>query len=374
MSSDSQSRTAGPSLRRFLSPSMHWLFAFIPLTLMLEDVLHASPEVVFFAAALSIIPIARLIVSSTEKVAVHTGDAVGGLLNATFGNAPELIISLTALRAGLHDLVLGSIAGALLSNLLLTIGLSFFIGGLRHKEQTYNVQSVRLYNSMMLIAVISLLAPSAFYRSFGGVVDPSVTQRFNLWLASLLLLAYGLYLLFTLYTHKQLFQAARADEEHGGDKPSLGRAVALLLVGSGLAAWMSEILVGAAEGTGEALGLSHAFIGVVILAVVGGAAESFSAVAMARKDRMDMALGIAMGSCVQITLFVAPALVLVSFLVSEAPLVIAFRSGVIVAVFLAVLTSALVASDGRSNWYKGIQMLLVYIVMASLLYFVPEMK
>jgi Ca2+:H+ antiporter len=355
------------------APSIHWLFAFIPLTLLLEKGLHASPPVVFFAAAFSIIPIAHLIVSSTEKIAVHTGDAVGGLLNATFGNAPELIIALTALRAGLHELVLGSVAGALLSNLMLTIGLSFFLGGLRYKEQTYNPQSTRLYNSMMLIAVISLLVPSAFYQSFAGRVKPEVIQAFNLWLAMLLLLAYGSYLLFTLRTHKHLFEATTGAPEHVGEKPPLARAVSMLLLASVLAAWMSEILVGAAEGTGRALGLSQAFIGIVVLAVVGGAAESFSAVAMARKDRMDMSLGIAMGSCVQITLFVAPVLVLSSLVLSPTPFLIAFKSGTLVAVLLCVLTSALVSSDGKSNWYKGVQMMLVYVIIASLLYFAPEL-
>jgi Ca2+:H+ antiporter len=358
----------------FWRQPVHWLFAFVPLTLLAERLWHAAPPAVFFAAAISIIPIAHVLVSSTEKIAVHTGDAVGGLLNATFGNAPELIIALTAMRAGLHELVLGSIAGALLSNLMLTIGLSFFLGGLRYKEQAFNPQSTRLYNSMMLIAVISLLAPSAFYRSFAGSVAPAVTQAFNLWLAGLLLLAYGSYLVFTLHTHKHLFDAAQVEEAHSAEKPSLARALMNLVLASLLAAWMSEILVGAAEGTGKALGLSQAFIGIVILAVVGGAAETFSAVSLARKNRMDMALGIAMGSCVQITLFVAPVLVLASTFLSSKPFLIAFRSGAIVAVLLCVLTSAFVASDGKSNWYKGVQMILVYIIIASLLYFIPELE
>jgi Ca2+:H+ antiporter len=359
--------------RHPLAPSINWLLAFIPLTLCLEHFLHASAPLLFFAAALSIIPIAHLIVGSTEKVAVHTGDAVGGLLNATFGNAPELIITMVALRAGLHELVMGSLAGALIANLMLTIGLCFFLGGLRYKEQTYNVQSARLYNSMMLIAVISLLVPSAFYRSFHGKVAPDLLHSFNVWLALLLLLAYGLYLVFTLWTHRYLFEAADA-HAHEGEKPSLVRAVLMLVLASGLAAWMSEILVGAAEGTGKALGLSQAFIGIVILSIVGGAAESFSAVAMARRDRMDMALGIAMGSCVQISLFVAPVLVLSSFFLSDRPFLIAFGNGAIVAVLLCVLTSASVASDGKSNWYKGVQMIFVYVIIASLLFFMPEMK
>lgn len=360
-------------LGSLLKPSINWLFAFIPVTLWLEHA-EASAPTVFFSAALAIIPIAHLIVGSTEKIAVHTGDAVGGLLNATFGNAPELIISMVALKAGMHDLVLGSLAGALLANLLLSIGLSFTLGGLKYKEQQYNPQSTRLYNSMMLIAVVSLLVPSAFYRTFAGSVAPETMEDLNLLLAIVLLAGYVLYLLFSLRTHKQLFEAVKGGEEHEGDKPPLWRAVVFLVLASVLAAWMSEILVGAAEGTGEALGLSPAFIGMIILAVVGGAAESFSAISMARKDRMDMSLGIAMGSCVQIALFVTPVLVLSSFFMEGPAFVLKFGNGAILAVLLTVLMTALVASDGKSNWFKGVQLLLVYLIIASMLYFVPELK
>lgn len=357
-----------------LKPSIHWLFVFIPITVLLEHVVHPSPPFIFFSAALAIIPIAHLIVASTEKIAVHTGDAIGGLLNATFGNAPELIISMVALRAGLYDLVLGSIAGALLANLMLSIGLSYFLGGLKYREQSYNPASTRLYNTMMLIAVISLLVPSAFYRSFSGTIDTASMASFNLWLAVLLLVGYVLYLVFSLKTHKDQFQAVSAGEEHSGPKPNLALAVASLVGASVLAAWMSEVLVGAAEGTGHAMGLSPAFIGMVLLAIVGGAAEQFSAVSMARKDRMDMALGIALGSCVQIVLFVTPVLVIASLFMDGPPLLINFGTGAIVAVFLSVLVSAFVAADGKSNWYKGVQLLLVYLIIASMLYFVPEMK
>ena len=333
-------------LRALLKPSMNWLFVFIPATLWLEHS-HASAPMIFFSAALAIIPIAHLIVSSTEKVALHTGETIGGLLNATFGNAPEMIISIVALRAGMHELVLGSLAGALLANLMLSIGLSFFLGGLKYKEQAYNPQSTRLYNSMMLIAVISLLVPSAFYRTFSDTVDVSVMSSFNLLLAILLLVGYALYIYFSLVTHKEQFRSEKGAEEHTGPKPPLWRAVLMLVIASVLAAWMSEILVGAAEGTGEILGLSPAFIGIILLAVVGGAAESFSAVSMARKDRMDMSLGIAMGSCVQIALFVTPVLVISSFFMDGPPFLIHFSGAAIVVVFFSVLVSAFVAS--RSN-------------------------
>lgn len=361
------------SLSALLKPSLNWLFAFIPITLWLEHA-HASAPLIFFSAALSIIPIAHLIVGSTEKVALHTGETIGGLLNATFGNAPEMIISIVALKAGMHELVLGSLAGALLANLMLSIGLSFFLGGLKYREQSYNPQSTRLYSSMMLIAVISLLVPSAFYKTFSGTVEPSVMGRFNLLLAILLLVGYVLYLYFSLGTHKELFKSEKAAEEHEGPKPPLWRSVLFLVLASVLAAWMSEILVGAAEGTGEALGLSPAFIGMVILAMVGGAAESFSAVSVARKDKMDLSLGIAMGSCVQIALFVTPVLVISSFFMDGPPFLIHFGGAAIVVVFFSVLVSAFLSSDGRSNWYKGVQLLLVYLIVACMLYFVPEIQ
>ncbi|HMC96741.1 MAG TPA: calcium/proton exchanger, partial [Flavobacteriales bacterium] len=284
------------------------------------------------------------------------------------------IISMVALKAGMHELVLGSLAGALLANLMLSIGLSFFLGGLKYKEQSYNPASVRLYSSMMLIAVVGLLVPSAFYRTFSGSVDTEAMSSFNFWLACVLLAGYVLYLLFSLRTHKHLFEAVGGAEEHAGPKPNLVLAVVMLVGASVLAAWMSEILVGAAEGTGHALGLSPAFIGMVILAVVGGAAESFSAISMARKDRMDMSLGIAMGSCVQIVLFVTPVLVISSLFMDGPPFLINFGTGAIVVVFFSVLLSAFLASDGKSNWYKGVQLLLVYLIVASMLYFVPEIQ
>jgi Ca2+:H+ antiporter len=360
-------------LKALLRPSANWLYLFIPITLWLEHQ-EASAPLIFFAAALAIIPIAQLIVHSTEKVAVHTGDAVGGLLNATFGNAPELIISFVALKAGLYDLVLGSLAGAVLANALFATGMAFLLGGLRHKVQSFNPQTSRLLVSMMLVSVISLMVPSAFYRTFEGKVDAAVIADLNIMLAVVLLIGYALYLVFTLHTHKSLFEAEGGGEEHVGPKPSLPKALAFLVLASVMAAFMSEILVGAAEGTGEVLGLSQVFIGVIVLALVGGAAESFSAIAVARKDRLDMSIGITMGSCVQIVLFVTPVLVLASLLLDGPPLLITFGTGTIVVVLLTVLMSAVVTSDGKSQWFKGVMLLMVYLIIALMLYFVPQIK
>ena len=293
-----------------MKPSIYWLFVFIPITLILEHVGKVSPPVIFFSAALAIVPIAALIVLSTEQLATRTGDAVGGLLNATFGNAPELIIALVALKAGYFDMVRASIIGAILANLLLATGVAFFLGGLRHHTQEYNAGAARLYSSMMLIAAISLAVPSTFNRFFSPEGTMPQEKIINLGTALVLLATYGLYLVFMLKTHPDFFKSAsgkREGHEHEGPQWSVARAIGSLLGASVLAAWMSEILVGAAEGTGKALGMSEVFIGIVFLAIVGGAAESGSAIAMARKNKVDLTVGIAMGSSIQIALFVAPA-------------------------------------------------------------------
>ena len=357
-----------------MRPSINWLLALIPVTLALEHAEAPAPWV-FFAAAAAIVPIARLIVRSTEQLATYTGDAVGGLLNATFGNAPELIIALVALRAGLLDMVRASLAGAILANLLLALGIALLLGGLRFHNQTYNAAAARVYSSMMLIAAISLTVPSAFSR----VLAPAETVReealLNIGLAVVLLAVYALYLVFMLRTHPAEFTGeAGSHAAHDGPQWSLMRAVGSLVAASLLAAWMSEILVGAAEGTGTALGMSQVFIGIVLLAIVGGAAESGSAIAMALRNRMDLTMGIALGSCIQIALFVAPALVLASYFVAPRPLELSFSPAEIGSLFMAVLIGALVAGDGRSNWYKGVQLIAVYLIIALMFYFMPAAR
>jgi Ca2+:H+ antiporter len=352
-------------------PSVSWLLALIPVTLALEHAGAPAPWV-FLVAAVAILPIARLIVRSTEQLATYTGDAVGGLLNATFGNAPELIIALVALRAGLLDMVRASIVGAILANLLLALGVAFLVGGLRFHRQTYREAAARVYGSMMLIAAISLTVPSAFSRFFAPGETLRVEALLNVGLAIVLLAAYVLYLVFMLKTHPDEF-AGETGASHADHGPrwSLARAVGSLLAASLLAAWMSEILVGAAEGTGTALGMSQVFIGIVFLAIVGGAAESGSAIAMARRNRMDLAVGIALGSCIQIALFIAPVLVLASYVVAPRPLELSFSRPEIGSLFMAVLIGALVAADGRSNWYKGVQLITVYLILALMFYFIP---
>jgi Ca2+:H+ antiporter len=366
-------------MRFSLKPSINWLLAFIPISVVLEHA-HVAAPVLFFSAALAIVPIAKLIVLSTEQLALRTGDAIGGLLNATFGNAPELIIALVALKAGYFDMVRASIIGAILANSMLATGLAFFLGGLRYHTQEYNAGAARLYSSMMLISAVSLGVPSAFNRFFSPQETIREEKFVNLGTAFVLLAAYGLYLIFLLKTHPDFFKSVtgkkgeQGEHEHEGARWGVGRTVGSLLGASVLAAWMSEILVGAADGTGKALGMSEVFIGIVLLALVGGAAESGSAIAMGRKNKLDLTVGIAMGSSIQIALFVAPVLVLASAFIAPRPLELAFSRAEIGTLFLVVLIGAIVSGDGRSNWYKGAQLILVYVMIAILFYFLPATK
>lgn len=358
-----------------MKPSINWLLVLVPVAVVLER-LEVSAPAVFFVAALAIIPIASLIVRATEQISTRTGEAVGGLLNATFGNAPELIIALVALRAGMLDIVRASIIGAIIANLLLALGVAFLLGGLKHRDQQFNPGAARIYSSMMLLAAISLIVPSAFERYFAGAEHLPAVRGLNTAMAVLLLVTYGLYLLFMLRTHPQLFKSEKGSGSgHGhGEGPtwSVARAVGTLVGASALAAWMSEILVGAAEGTGTALGMSQMFIGMVVVAVVGGAAESLSAIAAGRKNKLDLTMGIAMGSSIQIALFVAPALVLLSYVIAPEPLQLAFNRAEVGALFLAVLIGTVISGDGRGNWYKGVQLIVVYTAIAMMFYFVPN--
>jgi Ca2+:H+ antiporter len=344
----------GVQFGEFLRSPINWLLAFVPITVALEYTGEMTAPVLFFSAALAIIPIAALIVRATEQIATRTGDAVGGLLNATFGNAPELIICLVALKAGYLEMVRAALAGAILANLLLALGVAFLLGGL---------------------AAVSLAVPSAFSRVFAPEGAIRQEQLLNVGIAGLLLLAYGLYLFFSLKTHPAAFASVESEEGRSHEERQWGlrRALGSLLGASLLAAWMSEILVGAAEGTGRELGMSQVFIGVVFLAIVGGAAESGSAIAMARKNKMDLSVGIALGSCIQIALFVAPLLVLASYWVAPEPLDLAFNRAEIGSLFIAVLIGAMVCGDGQSNWYKGVQLITVYAIIALMFYFIPEL-
>jgi Ca2+:H+ antiporter len=346
------------------------LLLFIPVTLALEHLAPDRPALVFLAAALGIVPLAGLIVQATEQIAHRTGDAVGGLLNATFGNAPELIIAFVALRAGLVDMVRASLVGAILANMLLGLGLAFLLGGLRHHDQEFNPRGSQMQVSLMIMAVISLMVPGSFHNIV--TVETLHLERYlNTAVAVVLLISYALYLVFMLKTHPEVFASEQLHAEEEGARWPVGKAVGLLVAASVGAAWMSEILVGAVEGASHDLGISKTFIGLVVLAVVGGAAELGSAVAMGRKNRMDLAIGIAVGSSIQITLFVAPVLVLLSLVAAPVPFVLAFGRGELLLLFMTVMIGTVVASGGRSNWYKGVQLLTVYLIFAFLFFLHP---
>src|SRR5215203_480703 len=371
-----QDLTMPPSvsiLSKFLRSPMNWLLVFIPVTIILEHTGGVPAPVIFFSAALAIIPIAALIVHATEQLATRTGDAVGGLLNATFGNAPELIISFVALRAGFLDMVRASLVGAIIANILLALGIAFFLGGRRYHEQRFNPQATRAYSTMLFVAVISMAVPSAFSRVFApqGVVRQA--QLLNIGIACLLLVAYVLYLLFSLKTHREQFTSVEAAEEavHEGGEWSLPVAVVALIGASVAAAFISEILVGAAEGTGKALGMSEIFIGIVLLAVISGTAESGSAIAMGIKNKMDLSIGITLGSSIQVALFVAQVLVLASYFIAPKPLELSFNRAEIGSLGIAVLIGSLVCGDGHSNWYKGVQLIIVYAIIALMFYLIP---
>lgn len=358
----------------FLRSPMNWLLLLIPITVAVEQLAHVSAPVLFFLAAGAIIPIAAQIVLATEQIAHRTGDAVGGLLNATFGNAPELIIALVALKAGYLDMVRASLVGAILANLLLALGVAFLTGGIRYHDQKFNPIAARTYSTMMFLAAVSMLVPSGFSRVLAPNEVIRQEQLLNLGIAIVLLLAYGLYIVYSLKTHSSAFASLDTEHEsaHHGEQWGIARAVISLLAASVFAAWMSEILVGAAEETGKALGMSQVFIGIVFVAVVGGAAESGSAIAMARKNKMDLSVGIALGSCIQIALFVAPLLVLASYFIAPQPLELAFSRAEIGSLLMAVLIGAMVCGDGQSNWYKGVQLVTVYAIIALMFYLIPD--
>ena len=337
------------------------LLIFIPIAFALERLASDRPALVFLAAAMGIIPLASLLVQATEQIALRTGDTIGGLLNATFGNAPELIIGFVALRSGYTEMVRAALIGAILANLLLGLGLAFLVGGMRYHMQAFNPSAARMQASMMFMAVISLMVPGGYHTLL--TPDYLYYERYlSTGIAVVLLVSYALGLVFMLRTHPEVFAAEEHHTEAGQTRWPLPRSVAVLVAASVGAAVMSELLVGAVEGASASLGMSKAFVGLMVLAIIGGAAELGSAVAMGLRNRMDLAMGIAFGSSIQIVLFVAPVLVLLSFFSAPVPFTLVFTRGELSLLFMSVLIGSIVASDGRSNWYKGVQLLTVYLI------------
>jgi Ca2+:H+ antiporter len=351
---------------------MNWLLLFIPIAIGLE---HLAPDqhlFIFLASALAILPLAGWMGRATEQLAERMGEGVGGLLNATFGNAAELIIALAALRAGLHDVVKASIAGSIVGNILLVLGAAMLAGGLKHPVQTFNAQGARAQATMLTLAAIALILPATYQAALGVGAVAGITAL-SISLSIVLLVIYMLYLVFTLVTHSSLFSGAQAPNQGPEHSPpwSVAKAVSILAGATAVIAWMSEILVGAVEPTAHEFGLTNIFVGVFIVAILGNAAEHATAVAAAMRNRMDLSLSIAIGSSVQVALFVAPILVLASLALGPGPMDLTFPAGLVLTVFLGVLITGQIAGDGSSNWLKGIQLLGVYLVLGITYFFVP---
>jgi len=297
---------------------------------------------------------------------------MGALLNASFGNAPELIISLIALHAGLLDVVKASLVGVIMGNLLFVLGLAFFLGGLRYSVQTYNRYGARVQRSVLMVAAISVVIPSVF-DSVAPPGIPDLENGLNISVAIVLLITYLLSLFFMLRTHPYYFVTNEPISGHEETASwSIWAAVAGLAASSAILAWMGKILVGSIEETAVSVGISRAFIGVILIALIGGAPESVAAVTMARKNRLDLTMGIAIGSSIQIALFVAPVLMLVSYFISSQPLNLVVGNAGIMLVLFPVLLISMVIGDGRSHWFKGAQLLSVYALIALFCYFLPD--
>src|SRR5215468_5203131 len=348
---------------------MLWLLAFVPAVFVAEALRPEAHTALFVLSVLAIVPLAALLSRATESVAAKTGDAVGGLLNATLGNLTELVIALAALRAGEYTLVKGSIAGAIVTNSLFMLGASFLLGGLRYHVQEYNAASARLQAVELFLATIALLVPSALGGA-DAVPGGALTQQLSLCLAVLLIVTYGLGLVFSLGTHRAVFSAAEmgAPDEHAWP---IAVALAALAVVTVLVALVSEIFVESVQDAAVAFGMTPAFVGFIVVALVGAAAEMASAFVGARKNRLDLSVGIALGSAAQIALFVAPVLVLASYVLGPEPMNLQFWPGAVVMMLVATMTASLVTNSGRSAWFLGVLVLMVYSIFALTLYLLP---
>ncbi len=348
---------------------VYLMLVFVPASLWL-GLSHAAPTAVFVVSCLAILPLAGLIGEATEHLAHRSGAAIGGLLNATFGNAAELIIGFMALRAGETEIVKASLTGSILGNMLMVLGLAMLVGGWRHKELVFNRMAAETGSGMMLLAVVALVMP-AIYASLTQHREPEHVESISLDISYVLILTYVASLVFQLKTHQRLFAPTSGADQGvvpGGTWP-VGRSVAVLLAAAVLVGFVSEFLVAAIAQAGATLGLGKVFMGVVVVAVIGNAAEHSTAVLMAAKNKMDLAFGIAMGSSMQIALFVAPVLVIAGHAMGR-PLGLEFTLLEVAAVMLSVTAVAHLASDGRTNWFEGVQLLAIYAILAVAFYYI----
>lgn len=361
-------------VRRFLLGPQGWpylLVPFIPLAVVLE-LAHASAGLIFTVAALGIVPTAALMGLATEELAAKSGPGIGGLLNVTFGNAPELIIALFALAEGLQEVVKASIVGSIIGNVLLVLGASMLIGGIRRPKQLFSATAASIQATMLFLAAAALVMPAIFELVEGqGLPSPaaeivdygSTVEKLSLAVALVLIGTYVAGLWFSLRTHKDIFNPPYAEEHEEGFGWSVRRSVGMLFVAGLAVGLMSEILVGSISEASESVGLSEFFIGVIVVAIVGNAAEHWVAVLVAWKNKMDLAVNIAIGSAAQIALFVAPVLVIASFFIGPGPMPLVFNGFELGGVLIAILIAQVVTHDGESNWFEGVQLLALYAIL-----------
>lgn len=350
------------------------MLVFAPVALVLRYWPGLQNETaLFICSGLAIIPLAGLMGRATEHLAARCGEGVGGLLNATFGNAAEMIIALMALHKGLIGVVKASLTGSIIGNLLFVLGAAALAGGIKFPEQRFNRTAVRSSTTSLMLAAVGLLIPTVFHDAAAmrpGGWSLVMEQRLSLAIAIVLFASYLFTLVFSLLTHKQLFAGAGGEDHEGEPVWSRTRATMVLIGATALVAWFSEFLVGTVEAAQAKLGVSETFIGIIVVAIIGNAAEHWTAVWVATKNKMDLSLNIAIGSSLQIALFVAPVLVFVSFAFGH-PMDLEFTVPEIVAVIVSVFVVAQISNDGESNWLEGVQLLTVYVILGILFYFLP---
>lgn len=363
-------------LRKFFSAEhvLALLLVFVPIAITAEYILHSDQMFVFVTSAIAIIPLAGLMGRATEHLSEHVGEGLGGILNAAFGNAAELIIAITALRAGYHDLVKASITGSIIGNILLVFGLSALAGGIKFPRQTFNRTAAHLGATMLLLSGIALVIPAVFH-SIAGERAEIDEQTMSLLISVILIVTYGLSILFTLKTHSHLYRGNSGETSaDGSSRPGLwskSKSLTVLIMAAAVVALMSEMLVGSVEVAAETLGMTEVFIGVILVAIIGNAAEHSTAVLMAMRNKMDLALNIAVGSSLQIALFVAPLLVFLSYVIGPTPMDLRFTSMEVLAVAVSVGIMAMMSEDGETHWMEGVQLLAVYGILAIAFFFLP---
>lgn len=362
-------------MKKLFAPEnlLNLLLVFVPAAFILEFT-HAKPILVFAASALAIIPLAGLMGKATEHLAEKLGEGIGGLLNATFGNAAELIIAVMALRKGLYDVVKASLTGSIIGNVLLVFGLSAIAGGLKYPVQRFNKTAASLGTTLLMLSAIALVIPAIFHTIATGS-GAAVENELSLEISIVLIICYVLSLIFSLKTHKHLYVSdldAEAEQAAGTHGWSQKKSVTVLLVATVIVAVMSEFLVGAVEEAAHALHMSDVFVGVILVAIIGNAAEHSTAVLMALKNKMDLALNIAVGSSIQVALFVAPTLIFLSYLIGgRGPMDLRFTTFEVVAIGISVFTVSQISQDGESNWMEGVQLLAVYIILGIAFFYLP---